>query len=787
MRAGVTAYEAKRKTHAGRLAGLWRILLCAGLFCSLPLAAAPLAIPFAAPAASKVEAVNGSGSSKTDPDEIRSELQAARTELAAADAESAHSSETSATAEEQQLRRYLLQEIVQAYEQMLSNSSRLANIQKQADAAKKKSEAWVGFETKPPYSILFLDKLVGDLKTAQRNHQAIVSEYDSYTSFREHLVRSLQDDGAALRRKEEAQQSGNPAAPVESAAGSRANFSQSLQMMRLHVRAKTVILKELDSSSETLRLDAARALTEVGLAERQVAVARAHVAFTSEDYQTIRDELDAEGQDASSKLAKLSALPTQAGKKQKTENEVGILDTDIPVVDNVGMLDAFRLLPTVIEIKRGAWDLRYRVFNKSSPELLATASDQQRQYASTLGLFSKNVKRQLKNSEDTVGRLESLLMSAESNALKQALQVELESSMKRREQLQDTEAGINSAQFIVDQLGEELGITKASLGVTGWTQAVATSAEDVASKIWNFELFTATNTIEVDGRQITGISSITVAKLVRAITLFAIGVVIALWLGKRTEKYVVQRFGLEAARARILRKWLFTLGLFILVVAVLMWVNIPLSIFAFFGGAVAIAVGFGMQNILKNLISGLMLLFERPFKPGDIVQVGDIKGSVIEIGIRSSVIRDADGVDTLIPNSIFIEQNVRNWVYDNPKVRSVITIGVAYGSSGREVAAILDDCVRRHGLVLTDPAPMVYFDDFGADALQFSICYWLEIGPKTNGRQVASDLRFMIEKSLGEKGIGIPYPQRDVHLDTLTPLKVELTRKDKKDEKGKAR
>jgi len=135
----------------------------------------------------------------------------------------------------------------------------------------------------------------------------------------------------------------------------------------------------------------------------------------------------------------------------------------------------------------------------------------------------------------------------------------------------------------------------------------------------------------------------------------------------------------------------------------MMVVRIPLTIFAFMGGALAIGAGFGMQNLLKNLISGLMLLFERPFRPGDLVEVGGIRGRVLDIGVRSSHIRDANGIETLIPNSTFIEQNVTNWTLSNEAVRIVVKIGVAYGSPVKEVTDLLLEVADRHGLVEDDP------------------------------------------------------------------------------------
>jgi len=203
-------------------------------------------------------------------------------------------------------------------------------------------------------------------------------------------------------------------------------------------------------------------------------------------------------------------------------------------------------------------------------------------------------------------------------------------------------------------------------------------------------------------------------------------------------------------------------------------VKIPLTVFAFLGGALAIGFGFGAQNLLKNLMSGIMILVERPVKVGDIVQIGELVGTVTNISIRSSTIRSADGIETVIPNANFIENNVTNWTYSSPKVRRVVKVSVAYGSDTRKVADTLLGVADRHGLVLKDPAPRVIFEDFGADGLAFALEYWIDYSQGVDGRQLASDLRFMTEKALAESGIVVPFPQRDVRLDAVGPLRVEV-------------
>ena len=125
-----------------------------------------------------------------------------------------------------------------------------------------------------------------------------------------------------------------------------------------------------------------------------------------------------------------------------------------------------------------------------------------------------------------------------------------------------------------------------------------------------------------------------------------------------------------------------------------------MTVFAFLGGALAIGIGFGTQNLLKNLISGVMLLVERPLKVGDFVQVGGISGTVSSIGLRSSVVRAGDGIETLIPNSTFVESAVTNWTYSNRRIRRKIAIGVAYSDPPREVCNLLLAEAERHGVVL---------------------------------------------------------------------------------------
>jgi potassium efflux system protein len=182
-------------------------------------------------------------------------------------------------------------------------------------------------------------------------------------------------------------------------------------------------------------------------------------------------------------------------------------------------------------------------------------------------------------------------------------------------------------------------------------------------------------------------------------------------------------------------------------------VKIPLTAFAFLGGALAIGVGFGTQNLLKNVISGILLLIERPLRVGDVIEVDGIRGMVTTIGLRSSTIRDVTGIETLIPNSTLLERNLTNWTYSSYQKRYSLTLTVAAGPDTRAVKDLLVNLALQHGQVLKTPEPHVLLEEFKEGALVFSLQYWVEMGPAIDPATIASDLRFMIEANLAEAGI----------------------------------
>lgn len=207
------------------------------------------------------------------------------------------------------------------------------------------------------------------------------------------------------------------------------------------------------------------------------------------------------------------------------------------------------------------------------------------------------------------------------------------------------------------------------------------------------------------------------------------------------------------------------LGFVILAFIILDFLRVPLAAFAFISGAVAIGFGFGAQNIINNFISGWILMWERPIKIGDFLEMGDVKGTVESIDTRSTRIRRVDGIHLLVPNSYLLENTVTNWTLVDQLLRTTVRIGVAYGSDVNLVTELLKQAADDHPKVLEKPGKNVIFEDFGDNALVFDLNIWIYTATESGLRGIRSDLRYSIDRLFAKAGIVIAFPQRDVHVD----------------------
>jgi len=211
-------------------------------------------------------------------------------------------------------------------------------------------------------------------------------------------------------------------------------------------------------------------------------------------------------------------------------------------------------------------------------------------------------------------------------------------------------------------------------------------------------------------------------------------------------------------------------AILVLAVTTLDFLNVPITAFAFLSGAVAIGFGFGAQNIINNFISGWILMWERPIKIGDFLEVENAKGRVEAINTRSTRIRRIDGVHMLIPNSKLLENTVVNWNLMDDLTRTMVRVGVAYGSPCKQVHDLVLQAVNEQQDILSDPASLVLFEDFGDSALIFEAYFWINANKDRDLRVVRSNVRFRIDELFSQHDIVIAFPQRDIHVDGTLQL-----------------
>ncbi|MEM6254999.1 MAG: mechanosensitive ion channel domain-containing protein [Cyanobacteria bacterium P01_D01_bin.156] len=220
--------------------------------------------------------------------------------------------------------------------------------------------------------------------------------------------------------------------------------------------------------------------------------------------------------------------------------------------------------------------------------------------------------------------------------------------------------------------------------------------------------------------------------------------------------------GMQAAIAILLRYAIIFVG----IIAILQLWGIDLSSLTLLASALGVGLGLGLQNIAKDISSGLVLVFERPIQVGDFIELNGQMGMVDRIGPRSTDIRTLDQISIIVPNSRFLEHDVINWSHRNPLSRIHIPVGVAYDSNPDTVKGVLLEVGREHPQVMAAPAPEVFLTGFGDNAMNFELLVWIR--KPQQYPQILSDLNFAIATAFRRVGITIPFPQRDIHLPNGT-------------------
>jgi len=265
-----------------------------------------------------------------------------------------------------------------------------------------------------------------------------------------------------------------------------------------------------------------------------------------------------------------------------------------------------------------------------------------------------------------------------------------------------------------------------------------------------------------------GETKISLGSLIKFIIILTLFIYISKKISNWTAKKILSKLPIQEGTQYVFKRFSEYTLIIIGIVIAFNSIGIDLRGLTVIFGLLSVGIGFGLQNITSNFISGLILLFEQPIKVGDRVTVGDTEGDVLEINIRSTTIRSLNHISYIVPNSEFISSQVINWSHDDPKVRIDLNIGVSYNSDLDLVVKSLTDVALENKEVLKHPKPEVLLMEFGDSSWNLLLRVWIK-NPKRH-YYVRSDLNCAVVHKFREKSIEIPFPQRDLHVRSPLPV-----------------
>ena len=667
-------------------------------------------------------------------------------------------------------RRRTLEQLVLTLNRSVKNISVVDEARKALETSRAKEAAWTGFKKPPPYSLLMIDDLLNEREATKSSLTSFEASLGNY----ERLLVTI------LAEAKTAEEDGNKALTAVQSASPEAAPAAKWRLEAARARARLLAARAslFQSLIDSQRDRIAAANSDLTLVERQIGVAKANASFSEEDLANlakisderkaaIRKELDGlakrlkSAMNARSQAQAAMDAHTSATSEAAEASDQELAKFRLEVAE--GRVETVQSLIEGLEGLLQLEDVGMKAYHDRR-ELTAARSLQQRVKAlDSLGVPREHLWAWVNVLDDEVARTSAELTKQETRAATlssedpryKLLGEQRANTSEKLAMLQRLSQAVETQRKLVKRWVLEYTPDEETPGFWQGFAKLGTGATTALKKIWSFELMSFENKVEVDGETITGKVPVTLGMVLRAVMFFIVGYWLASLVARRIQSTLVGRGHLAEPQARTLRNWaMIVVGVF-LVIGTLAFMRIPLTVFAFFGGALAIGLGFGTQTLIKNFISGIIVLAERKVRVGDMVDVDGIVGTLTEINTRSSVVRGADDVETMIPNSVLLDNRVSNWMLSNTRVRKSLRVAVAPGTLPGQVMDILTETAARHGVVCKTPAPFAVFDDFGEKALVFILYFWLEL-PTANPVTVSSDLRLMIEKRLRESGCTMP-------------------------------
>ena len=611
-----------------------------------------------------------------------------------------------------------------------------------------------GLDAPKPYSVALLDGFQSELDvTGEKLRSARLAINAAKTS--EELESQRLSKLQALRRRLIDRLNDAP---------SDVDLKRRVENASVAIEAAQSGVELAQAELETSKLEEELAKKRQELLQLKIQLVQDSFRFSEATLQTQLDTLEKDRDQATERLKTLKKSEEVSSERLNTLLEDGIPDSE--QVSEIAARQEWvtthqrkrRLLEEKLEYilsRRDLWEWRYLAHQNQASTNYAEWLE------STRGLLNRlNKSSQVLDTELTQirGTLSGLLNNEEESEqeLDRWREIQIQALVNRQKAIEDLLAYHKETASLAKRLQVELTLQDQQRSVGERVGDAWGSLVD----FWNIELYTM------------GDSAVTVGKLCVAVTVLILGLGLVgrftRFLSARLIRVLPIRENVKANLERFLRYFLILL-VFLFSLHV---VNIPLTIFTFLGGTLAIAVGFGAQNILNNFISGLILMVERPVRAGDMVEVDDTLGVVEEIGARSTRVRIPTGIHVILPNSVLLENKVVNWTLEDSRIRTKVCVGVAYGSSPQQVIDLITQAASEVKEVLSNPGPIVTFDDFADSSLNFTVHFWVAVATPMDRDRACTRVRIHIDELFKEHDISIPFPQRDLNFHQPVPVRI---------------
>lgn len=624
-----------------------------------------------------------------------------------------------------------------------------------------------GLAETPPYALAFTDQLFDDVIAEERNQNNLQAELDAAKT-------ELESAHARYESAKSARRALRDSASTNAEAAVSARLTWELNRAQLDET-----YAEADVVARGIRRDVAQAELEFADAGHAFAIQKASSVLEQTKFG--REELDQHLADLAERLDAVSreipklrdsyeanearrreardVLQSAQGDEAINKATVELATSTVSVETSSRAVELVEKKLALADREKMLWERRYEAWRGTDDSVLG-------EWKEELVSILEEIQRDRQVQESRLSELRNNILSTQTQITALAEQSQPQDSLKSRLSAYEKREGVLN-DYLATLLPVERLALRARDDVDREYSEVTlgerlTRITTFLGKVWNYEL------LEFED------DSITLGKIIGAILILVIGIMIAGRFTRLIRSRLLDKTPLNEHATAAIEKLLYYVSLISIILYALTIVNIPLTVFAFFGGAIAIAVGFGAQHIINNFISGFILMIERPIRIGDLVEINGTYGHIRHIGARSTRLHLSENIDLLIPNSQLLENVVTNWTLTDEKLRTSVTVGVAYGSQTEVVNRLLMEATEGVKGVLPSPKPIILFTDFADNSLNFEVHFWVKMRRIMEKRIVESTVRSNINRLFLENGVVIAFPQRDIHIDSHKPIQVQM-------------